>query len=407
MKSKSDRWPTEFLDAARFEADPLADAVVDEIFREGKRKAVNQLLITINRNDQLLPDGLPEVVKDYLLKTGALPDWADPALIDRGEQVFTNHGPLCLAALISASLPETYALRNIALVLDTTQQLEKHAKRRILETAQLLMDVMFEGGLSSDGRGIRAAQRVRLLHASIRHLILSNETSELPPGAERRYSDVLAETRWPIEERGLPICQEDMAYTVLAFSYVVLRALERLDQVLTDEDRDAYVHTWAVVGSLLGVSEDLLPRDFKSAEDLFDIIYARQAEHSEAGVSLTAHVVDSFYTLLRTRALPKFLVTRGLPVVITRELLSKRTAKITGLTKLSFFQKLISMPLMHLFALILGGIDWFAHQSSALLLFQRVTAKHMVDHLAALPRSDHRGLFHMPKKLPAPWTPTK
>lgn len=407
MYSNPDDWSEERLNAARHEADPLADHTVDKIFQEGKRKAVNKLLITIVRNDQLVPEDLPPVVKAFLEESSTLPDWADPAKIKRGEQIFTNHGPLCLAALISASLPDTYALRNIAAVLDTTQQLEAHAKRRILETAQLLMDVMFVGGLSASGRGIRATQRVRLLHASIRHLILSNETSELNARDGLDYGDVLAETRWSVEERGIPLCQEDMAYTILAFSYSVIRALDQLDQDISQQDRDAYVHTWAVVGFLLGVHQDLLPRDHAGAEKLYNKIYARQAGHTEAGVVLTEHVVDSFYKLLRTRALPKFLVTRGLPVLIIRDLLSKRTAEITGLAKLSLFQKLVSMPLLHLFALVLGGIDWFAHQSSALLLYQRAVAKHMVEHLAAAPRSDHRGLFHMPKKLPDEWTRKK
>lgn len=407
MYSNPDDWSNERLDAARHEADPLADRVVEAIFREGERKAVNRLLITIVRNDQIPPEGLPPVVKIFLEESSTLPDWADVKLIERGEQIFTNHGPLCLAALISASLPETYALRNIATVLDTTQQLEAHAKRRILETAQLLMDVMFEGGLTKEGRGIRATQRVRLLHASIRHLILFNETSEGDSEAERDYGDVLADTRWSVEERGLPVCQEDMAYTVLAFSYSVIRALETLDQDLSQEDRDAYVHTWAVVGFLLGVHQDLLPRDFAGAEKLYNIISGRQAGHTEAAVALTDHVVDAFYQLLRTRALPKFLVTRGLPVLIVRDLLPERTAEITGLARLSFFQKLIGIPLMHLLALVLGGIDWFAHQSSALLLYQRAIAKNMVEHLATLPRSDTRGLFHMPKNLPDHWTRKK
>jgi hypothetical protein len=56
-----------------------------------------------------------------------------------------------------------------------THRLINHPFRRIVETAQFVLDVMAPDGLGHSGRGVRSAQKVRLMHAAIRHLILAAE----------------------------------------------------------------------------------------------------------------------------------------------------------------------------------------------------------------------------------------
>lgn len=397
-------WPRELLEAARLEMDPDADRVVDQIYAQGERAAVNALVVQIVHNDQLVPDQLPETVQRYLRETRALPAWADRRAIARGQELFATHGPLCFVALIASSLPETYAIASIAEVLGTTQQLEAHATRRILKTAQLLVDVMSPGGLDAGGRGVRAAQRVRLLHASIRHLILAARDDRAKSATEPALARAIAETVWPVERRGMPICQEDMAYTILTFSCVVLAGLERLQQELNDEDRDAFVHTWAVVGSLMGVRDDLLPRDFDGARRLLRAIHDHQATATEAGRLLTGRTLDAFHDLLCTRALPGFVVGRGLCVLVARTLLSERTADLTGVPRLTLMERLVAVPVMHLATMSLGFVDWLAHRDRPALFVQKLVARHMVDHLVALSGSAAQSLFWMPPELRRKWS---
>jgi hypothetical protein len=75
----------------------------------------------------------------------------------------------------------------------------------VMETGQFLIDVANVGGLDENGKGRRAIQRVRLMHAAVRHLIKAR--NELTPG--------MWHPDW-----GTPINQEDLAGTRMSFSYV-------------------------------------------------------------------------------------------------------------------------------------------------------------------------------------------
>ena len=75
------------------------------------------------------------------------------------------------------------------------------------------------------GRGFEACLRVRLLHASVRAR--------------------LAGRGWDAAAYGVPVNQEDMAATLLAFSYNVLVGVELLKgRRLSPADEDAYLHLW-------------------------------------------------------------------------------------------------------------------------------------------------------------------
>ena len=92
-------------------------------------------------------------------------------------------------SLACASLPACYAARRGVQLLSLTARLQSDPVRRIGETAQLTLDGMAPGGLVPGGRGVRDAQKVRLMHAAVRHLV--------------RDSDVY-DPEW-----GVPINQED------------------------------------------------------------------------------------------------------------------------------------------------------------------------------------------------------
>src|SRR5262249_45188084 len=147
----------------------------------------------------------------YFKRTAALPAFADPARIARAQDLFTRYGWQVAVGLFCSSLPQAYAAKKGAKVLGYTQALSRHVRQRIFETAQFIFDAMDPGGLAKDGRGVRAAQKVRLMHAAIRHLVLKDR--------QRPYDPVAF---------GLPVNQEDMAGTLMTFSCVTLDALRKL-----------------------------------------------------------------------------------------------------------------------------------------------------------------------------------
>lgn len=267
-----DRWSDEFLDAMRLVTDPSADAVIAQVVDGGDTQAVNRILRSLVENDDIVPGDLPPLVRDYLERSAVLPDWADRDLIEQGQQAFLLHAPEAVLLLFYASLPSAYASKKGAQVLNMTRRLIGHyAWRRIIETAQFLVDVMTPGGLGPHGRGIRVAQKVRLMHAAIRHYIL-----HVPKWRDQWNPD------W-----GMPINQEDLAGTLMTFSTLIVDRMPRFGVHMHADEAAAYLHTWKVVGHVLGVRPDLLPADVADGTALMQTIFRRQWAKSEAGRELT------------------------------------------------------------------------------------------------------------------------
>lgn len=269
------RWTSAVLEPARARMDPLADAVVAEIYREGQLPAINSLLKTMFENDDEIPEALPPRAKAYFDETEELPSWADPARILRAQEIFADHGVQLTFGLFCSSLPQSYAAAKGAEVLVRTGGMTNRVHQRIFETAQFLFDVLDEGGLSPKGRGIRSAQRVRLMHAGVRHLLLES------PHA-----------RWDLTALDAPINQEDMAGTLMTFSVVTFDAMRKLGVEATEAEGDDWMHLWAVVGHFLGIERALVPTSLEDARDLMDAIRERQWAPSPAGKQLGAALVD-------------------------------------------------------------------------------------------------------------------
>ena len=274
----SSRWTDTLLDSMRKLGDPVADAPVAAVLERGGVDAVNAMMQTLVRVDQLVPEALPAEIQDYLGATLPLPEWADMGKIKRGQQLFETWGLQIACCLFCASLPSAYAAAKGVKVLCMTARLDTDARRRVMETGQFLVDVATVGGLDETGKGRRTIQRVRLMHAAVRHLIKAR--NELTPGM------------WPADW-GTPINQEDLAGTRMSFSYVFSDPMRRLGVRVPAKDVEAYLHLWNVIGHLLGLRDELLVRDIADAADLVDTIRRRQFKASAEGQELTGALIES------------------------------------------------------------------------------------------------------------------
>ena len=296
------RWKDAQLDAMRQTQDSVADPVVAALFADGQVAAVNSLMKTLVENDGLPPAALPASVAAYLAATGGLPEWADPAKIAAGERVFWRYGPAMIAILHCYALPFCYAGRKGVQVLALTARLATNPTRRIIETAQMMVDVMRPGGLGADGSGIRTAQKVRLMHAGVRCLVGQY------PGWKPEFD--------------LPINQEDMAGTLLSFSFITLDGLERLGYVLSSDEIEGYLHAWKVVGHILGIHPDMLPIDYADARAFAGRIAARQFAACEEGQYMTRALVQMLRHIVPGN------VFDAVPELLMRHFLGDATADI-------------------------------------------------------------------------------
>ncbi|MBX3272486.1 MAG: DUF2236 domain-containing protein [Sandaracinaceae bacterium] len=301
------RWSSAELQAWRARCDPTADAVAEALYASGDVAAINALCAAILKNDAPVPDGLPPAAQRFFEDTAALPAWADAAKIARAQELFAQDGVYVTFGLFCSSLPQAYCAGHGAQVLLETGQLLDRTRERIFETAQFLFDVLDVGGLATAGRGIRSAQRVRLMHAAVRRLI-------------RHHGG------WDAASLGEPINQEDLAGTLMTFGVVTYEAARRLGVKWSRADAEAWIHHWNVVGHLLGIEHDALPRDLDDAQDLMEAIRQHQWRRTRTGRALARALVDAMQELF-TRDVPAL---NGLTPTLIRHLAGDHCADLLG-----------------------------------------------------------------------------
>jgi anti-anti-sigma factor len=309
------RWTDSFLDKMRQLGDPVADAAVAELFEVGQIQAVNQLMKDLVNNDYVPSADLPACIRTYLENTSGMPPWADWTRIQRGQQLFARYGLQIIAIFNCGSLPMSYAARKGVHVLWTTQRLNRQPYRRIIETAQMILDVMTPGSLQPGGKGLRSVQKVRLIHAAVRHLLL-------------------ASGQWDMAAYDYPINQEDLAGTLMTFSEAIARGLPKLGISLTEENIEDYHHTWSVIGYMMGISPEMLPQSAMEAQFLADTIFRRQIggtpDDNAEGRELTQNLLRMMEEMGPTRPFSKVLQA------LMRHLIGDEVADLLGLEATSW-----------------------------------------------------------------------
>lgn len=369
------RWNDAILEPMRKIGDPLADEVIAEVFREHEIAMVNQIFRSLVENDGIVPHDMPPEVNTYLAQTATMPDWADTALIEQGEEFFSLNWPVIVTLLFCASLPSAYAAWRGAQVLLLTTRLTERIHRRIFETAQFVLNVMSPGAFAPHGQGIRSVQKVRLMHAAIRHLI------EYDPRWRSQW-----DMAW-----GVPINQEDLAGTLMTFSTEILVGMARFHIPIRASDEEAFFHAWKVVGHIMGIRPDLLPTDPQDAYDLAETIFQRQRGPSKAGRTLTKALIE-----FMERQMPGTLFD-DLPSTIMRHAVDKDVADMLRVPRSNWTILLLNFEetLARVFDRFLPG----EFRRSRILEW---CSDAMVQEIINMERGGQRTRFTIPASLRAP-----
>jgi hypothetical protein len=195
------------------------------------------------------------------------PPWVDWTSVARGQDVFVRTWPVASTALFYMSLVGGFSAPLITEVIRCTGYLTgagRATPRRLFETFQMVIDAALSGesGMRAGGDGWAAVLRVRLLHAKVRRRLLlgsavppdhsgldsgrdaptgcPHAAGKPPPTTCKRasederkaaaYGKLAGEDQgkvaWDTLLFGVPINQEDMAVTLLAFSVNVIDGIE-------------------------------------------------------------------------------------------------------------------------------------------------------------------------------------
>ncbi|MBZ2209668.1 oxygenase MpaB family protein [Massilia soli] len=382
--------------AASLRADPHADNAIARIVGSGLEAPLSQWdrLAIVNRQlaqwqtngglagwkpDTDVPAPLAAALEDYVRSARQLPEWADGARIARAETLFMEMSMTSCTLLFCASLPECYVIPELAGVLHAAGQLEQHADYRIRSTAAMIFPVMMHGGLLGAGGGVAQALKVRLIHATIRHLMLHGD----PATAARNGALVAPQPRqgeglhhalfangWDVSRDGLPCSQEELAYTLLTFGYVFLRGLRQLGIGLPPADEEAYLHTWNVLGHLIGIERALMPDTMAQAEAMFGAMQARGRRASylpDPRPGLGAALMQTMQNEIPLAILKPF------PVLLTRYLCGADATVTLALdARVSLFSRALFAVSMGAVRLIDGAVRLVLPQFSIARLLTRI-----------------------------------
>lgn len=292
-------------------ADTPADNVMSLVIKEDAVFQLNEFLRSLSNNASFETTAMPERLRSFVASASAMPEWYDVQKAAVGEKLFAKYGMEICVILLCKSLPECYLCWRGAVVLFETGRLTEQRgnlsrlTKRIAETLQFVINVMAEGGTTPQGNGVITAQKIRLIHASIRQYI-------------KQYP-------WEETELGEPINQEDLALTWTTFSSSVLEGLEMLAIKLSDEEKEAYMHCWRIIGHFMGVDARFLSDSYDDAVQLQRMILADQAGSTPENKALAASILDFVEAIIPLQH------WKGIAPFAMEFFLGKKYAKMLGI----------------------------------------------------------------------------
>ncbi len=262
--------------AAYYDADPLAEAVVDELYLGGEpargRAMFEQALTAGVGAVPAAPASLAALFADL----DDDPPWLDRARLAHGATVFRRYGADVFrfaGAITLAAYAENSVAKPLAL---TGAYAGGSTRKRFLETCAFWIAVSEPGGLDRGAAGRASALRVRMMHVFVRRRLL-------------------AHPEWDAAAWGVPISQADALLTILGGSFAPGYAMRLLGYRPTTADIEAMLHFWRYVGHLMGVRPRWFPTTVRDCAQLAFVTALKGAGRAgDDGRALCASYVAAF-----------------------------------------------------------------------------------------------------------------
>ena len=184
------------------------------------------------------------------------------------------------------SLPYCYAASPGNKALYLSDKMRKSPGKRLVDTADFIISVSTAINISENSEAQISINKLRLIHAVARYYILNSNN-------------------WSMEW-GLPINQEDMAGTNLAFSYIIINGLQKTGYMMTNREKENFLALWRYIGYQLYIEDELLPSTLKEAELLEKTIRNRHFKKSEEGFTLAKELITYYKSM--TKGIDSYLV---------------------------------------------------------------------------------------------------
>lgn len=281
--------------AAMWAGDPLADAFVADFPKVGHGKAMAMLRRACREGIDAVADA-PASLRALFASLDDVPEWLDAERIYRDSQHTSRYSRASGIVLGAASLVSGYANSAASRPLELTGRYVENAGARTIEVGSWLLAVNQPGGLDRFSDGFELTVRVRIIHALVR-------------------ADLARRPAWDSAAWGVPICQAYLAYTLVEFTLIPLRAMRQIGAPYLPHEEDAAYARWRYLGHLLGIDEALLPRDAAEQERLEEIYLLTRPVVDDYCRSLVASINREFLVPEIEGVLPRRLAKQAPKVV--------------------------------------------------------------------------------------------
>jgi ER-bound oxygenase mpaB/B'/Rubber oxygenase, catalytic domain len=260
-----------FLNSQRLVGDVEADTLIQSTFAANQQGVLYGLFKLEETEIEYQPDS---ELKKFLITQKQKPAWFNQKRLQNGQKLFKQYALEVMALLGAMSLPYCYAASPGNKALYLSDKMRNSPGKRLMDTASFVISVLTPGKLEDGETGHIHINKVRLIHALSRYYL-----KKLPS--------------WNMEW-GVPINQEDMAGTNMAFSYVILLGMQQSGFILSQKEKEDFLFAWRYIGYQMNIDEALLPSTFLEARQLATTIKIRNFKKTEEGIVLTKELL-SYY----------------------------------------------------------------------------------------------------------------
>ena len=233
---------TTLFDDHRWQGDELMDAVV-RAFREiGMARGRAMFDLALDQGIDAVIDPPPALV-DLFRRLDDPPDWFDAATWERGRRLWINTSLAGKLTMMLSDAMGTFVGAEVSSATGQTRRFLADFRRRELETVTWFHDVTRPGGADRYSPVFKSIVRVRLMHAQAR-LALRQIWGD----------DHFA-------RHGNPISDAMTMGAAVTFGLLPPLFDHAHGRRVSPADLDAVMLYWAYIAHVMGVSDELIPRD--------------------------------------------------------------------------------------------------------------------------------------------------
>lgn len=256
---------TKLLDDHMWQTDETGSRLAEAFKRDGAKKSRADFETALNEGIDKVVDPSPELV-DFFAEVDNIPDWIDLEAAERGRVAYYNVTPSAELLSIGFAYWATTMEDRTSAATGETAMFEIESFTRIIETVKFFVDLGKKGVFDRYSDGLKAAVRVRLLHAQ------ANRGLEKLWGPDH------------YNEFGYPIGSSFLVSGEGWFALMPIGVDEFFGRPHSGEEWDDVAMYWAWVLYLMGAEERLIPKTGDEMRKMTDFIYAN------GGYSSSYHV---------------------------------------------------------------------------------------------------------------------